>query len=127
MKKILGVLLALALGLSSVYAEALLKKGNAGNLEEEFSNPKGLTVGMNKISIKVMDGAKEVKDAKVSIVASMPAMTGMHAMEEKAGALYVGNAYMADVAFSMRGTWQISIVVETKDGAKQRLKSSVNL
>lgn len=127
MKKILGVLLALAFGLSSVYAEALLKKGNAGNLEVEFSNPKGLTVGMNKISIKVMDGAKEIKDAKVSIVASMPAMTGMHAMEEKAEALYVGNAYMADVAFSMRGTWQISIVVETKDGAKQRLKSSVNL
>lgn len=127
MKKILGVLLALAFGLSSVYAEALLKKGNAGNLEVEFSNPKGLTVGMNKISIKVMDGAKEIKDAKVSIVASMPAMTGMHAMEEKAEALYIGNAYMADVAFSMRGTWQISIVVETKDGAKQRLKSSVNL
>ena len=127
MKKILGVLLALAFGLSSVYAEALLKKGNAGNLEVEFSNPKGLTVGMNKISIKVMDGAKEVKDAKVSIVASMPAMTGMHAMEEKAEAFFVGNAYMADVAFSMRGTWQISIVVETKDGAKQRLKSSVNL
>lgn len=127
MKKILGVLLALAFGLSSVYAEALLKKGNAGNLEVEFSNPKGLTVGMNKISIKVMDGAKEIKDAKVSIVASMPAMTGMHAMEEKAEALYVGNAYMADVSFSMRGTWQISIVVETKDGAKQRLKSSVNL
>ena len=127
MKKILGVLLALAFGLSSLYAEALLKKGTAGNLEVEFSNPKGLTVGMNKISIKVMDGTKEIKDAKVSIVASMPAMTGMHAMEEQADALYVGNAYMADVAFSMRGTWQISIVVETKDGAKQRLKSSVNL
>ena len=128
MKKILGIFVAVALSLGSAFgAEALSKKGMAGPLEVEYSTLKPISQGMNLIKVKVMDGTKEVKDAKVSIVASMPAMTGMHAMEEKAEALYVGNAYMADVAFTMRGTWQISIVVETKDGAKQRLKSSVNL
>ena len=82
---------------------------------------------MNLIKVKVMDGGKEVKDAKVSVVASMPAMPGMHAMEEKGDAKYVKDAYEANVVFSMGGTWQISIVIETADGKKQRLKSSVNL
>ena len=125
MKKILVLVFAVALSLSG--ADAFLKKGNAGNLEVEYSSAKSLTAGINKLSIKVKDGDKEIKDAKVSIVASMPAMTGMHAMEEKADAIYINGAYETQLMFSMRGTWQISIVVETKDGAKQRLKSSVNL
>ena len=125
MKKILGVLLALALSLSYIYADAFSKKGNAGNLTVEYSSAKSLTGGMNKLSIKVMDGNKEVKDAKVSLTALMPAMTGMAAMEEKADAIYVNGAYEANIAFPMRGTWQLSIVIETKDGVKQRLKSSV--
>lgn len=127
MKKILGVLLALALSLSSMYAEAFSKKGNAGKLDVEYSSAKSLAVGINKIVIKVKDGDKEIKDAKVNMVVSMPAMPGMAAMEEKADAAYKNGAYEADIEFSMRGTWQVSIVIETKDGVKQRLKSSVVL
>lgn len=128
MKKILGMFLAVALSLSAVFAaEALSKKGMAGNLEVEYSTLKPVSQGMNLIKVKVMEGAKEVKDAKVSIIASMPAMPGMHAMEEKVDAKYTNSAYEANVVFSMNGTWQISIVVETTDGKKQRLKSSVNL
>ena len=128
MKKILGMFLAVALSLGSAFgAEALSKKGMAGNLEVEYSTLKPISQGMNLIKVKVMDGAKEVKDAKVSVVASMPAMPGMHAMEEKGDAKYVKDAYEANVVFSMGGTWQISIVIETADGKKQRLKSSVNL
>lgn len=127
MKKILGMFLAVALSLGVAYADAFLKKGNAGNLEVTYSAAKPLSQGMNLIKVKVMDGGKEVKDAKVSVVASMPAMPGMHAMEEKGDAKYVKDAYEANVVFSMGGTWQISIVIETADGKKQRLKSSVNL
>lgn len=128
MKKILGMFLAMALSLSAVFAaEALSKKGMAGNLEVEYSTLKPVSQGMNLIKVKVMEGAKEVKDAKVSIIASMPAMPGMHAMEEKVDAKYTNGAYEANVVFSMNGTWQLSIVVETSDGKKQRLKSSVNL
>jgi len=128
MKKILGILLGVALSLSSAFgAEALSKKGMAGNLEVEYSTLKPISQGMNLIKVKVLDGGKEVKDAKVSVVASMPAMPGMHAMEEKGDAKYVKDAYEANVVFSMGGTWQISIVIETADGKKQRLKSSVNL
>lgn len=127
MKKLLGFVLTLALGASTMYADALVKKGNAGNLTVEYSSAKSLTVGVNKIVIKVKEGGKEINDAKVNMLVSMPAMTGMAAMEEKADATYKNGAYEADVEFSMRGTWQLSIIVETKDGVKQRLKSSVIL
>ena len=128
MKKLLVAIFAVLLGLNAAFAaEALSKKGMAGNLEVEYSTLKPISQGMNLIKVKVMEGAKEVKDAKVSIIASMPAMPGMHAMEEKVDAKYTNGAYEANVVFSMNGTWQISIVVETADGKKQRLKSSVNL
>ena len=128
MKKLLVAIFAVLLGLSAAFAaEALSKKGMAGNLEVEYSTLKPVSQGMNLIKVKVLEGAKEVKDAKVSIIASMPAMPGMHAMEEKVDAKYTNGAYEANVVFSMNGTWQISIVVETADGKKQRLKSSVNL
>ncbi len=128
MKKLFVAVFTVLLGLSSAFgAEAFSKKGNAGNLEVTYSAAKPLSQGMNLIKVKVMDGGKEVKDAKVSVVASMPAMPGMHAMEEKGDAKYVKDAYEANVVFSMGGTWQISIVIETADGKKQRLKSSVNL
>lgn len=127
MKKILGMFLAVALSLGSVFAaEPLSKKGMAGPLEVEYSTLKPISQGMNLIKVKVMDGTKEVKDAKVTLIALMPAMPGMPAMEEKADAKYANGAYEANVLFGMNGTWQFSIVVETSDGKKQRLKSSVS-
>jgi len=128
MKKILGLFLAVALSLSAVFAaDALSKKGMAGPLEVEYSSEKPLSQGMNMINIKVKENGKEIKDAKVSVTAAMPAMPGMPAMEQTSEAMFVNGAYMAHVVLSMNGTWQLNIVVETSDGKKQRLKSSVNL
>jgi len=128
MKKILGVFLAVALSLSAVFAaDALSKKGMAGPLEVEYNSEKPLSQGMNMINIKVKENGKEIKDAKVSVTAAMPAMPGMPAMEQTSEAMFVNGAYMAHVVFSMNGTWQLNIVIETADGKKQRLKSSVNL
>jgi len=128
MKKILGVFLAVALSLSATFAaDALSKKGMAGPLEVEYSSEKPLSQGMNMINIKVKENGKEIKDAKVSVTASMPAMPGMPAMEQSSEAMFMNGAYMAHVVFSMNGTWQLNIVIETADGKKQRLKSSVNL
>ena len=128
MKKLLVAIFAVLLGLSGAFAaEALSKKGMAGPLEVEYSSEKPLTQGMNMINIKVKENGKEIKDAKVSVTASMPAMPGMPAMEQSSEAMFMNGAYMAHVVFSMNGTWQINIVIETVDGKKQRLKSSVNL
>ena len=128
MKKILGMFLAVALSLSTVFAaDDLSKKGMAGSLEVEYRSAQPLAQGMNMINIKIKENGKEIKDAKVSVTASMPAMPGMPAMEQTSETMFMDGAYMAHVVFSMNGTWQISIVVETSDGKKQRLKSSVNL
>ncbi|MCD8545012.1 MAG: FixH family protein [Sulfurospirillum cavolei] len=128
MKKLFVAIFAVLLGLSGAFAaEALSKKGMAGPLEVEYSSEKPLSQGMNMINIKVKENGKEIKDAKVSVTASMPAMPGMPAMEQSSEAMFVNGAYMAHVVFSMNGTWQINIVIETNDGKKQRLKSSVNL
>ncbi|ATB70840.1 YtkA-like protein [Sulfurospirillum diekertiae] len=128
MKKLLVAIFAVVLGFSGLFAaEALSKKGMAGPLEVEYSSEKPLSQGMNMINIKVKENGKEIKDAKVSVTASMPAMPGMPAMEQSSEAMFVNGAYMAHVTFSMNGTWQLSIVIETSDGKKQRLKSSVNL
>ena len=128
MKKLFIAIFAVLLGFSSAFAaDALSKKGMAGPLEVEYSSEKPLTQGMNMINIKVKENGKEIKDAKVSVTASMPAMPGMPAMEQSSEAMLNNGVYMAHVVFSMNGTWQLSIVVETSDGKKQRLKSSVNL
>jgi len=128
MKKLFVAVFAVLLGLSGAFAaEALSKKGMAGPLEVEYSSEKPLTQGMNMINIKVKENGKEIKDAKVSVTASMPAMPGMPAMEQTSEAMLSNGAYMAHVVFSMNGTWQLNIVIETSDGKKQRLKSSVNL
>ena len=128
MKKLFVAIFAVLLGLSGAFAaEALSKKGMAGPLEVEYSSEKPLSQGMNMINIKVKENGKEIKDAKVSVTASMPVMPGMPAMEQSSEAMFMNGAYMAHVVFSMNGTWQLSIVIETADGKKQRLKSSVNL
>lgn len=128
MKKILTFVFAVALSLSGAFAaDAFSKKGNAGNLEVTYSSAKELTKGVNHIKINVKEGGKEITDAKVNITVFMPAMPGMPAMDDKSDATYKDGSYQTDVEFSMGGTWQVNIVVETKDGKKQRLKSSVNL
>jgi len=127
MKKLLVAIFAVLLGLSSVYAEGFSKKGMAGNLEVAYVSEKPLTTGMNMFTITVKENGKVISDAKVSMKIFMPAMPGMPAMESEADVMSQGNSYMAHATFSMHGTWQVSIVIETKDGKKQRLKSSVNI
>ena len=127
MKKLFVAIFAVVLGLSSLYAAGFSKSGTAGNLEVEYYSAKPLTQGMNMINVKIKDAGKVVSDAKVTVKVSMPEMPGMPAMESKSEAMPMNGEYMAHVTFSMNGTWQVSIEIETKDGKKQRLKSSVNL
>jgi hypothetical protein len=67
-------------------------------------------VGANNVEIVVTgkDG-KAVTDAKVQVVASMPAMPGMPAAENKADAKPDGGKYKAKVDLSMGGSWNMSV------------------
>ncbi|MBN2963315.1 FixH family protein [Sulfurospirillum sp. T05] len=127
MKQFLGLLLVFMVGASGLWADAFSRTGNAGALSVTYSSAKPLSRGDNLVNITIVEGSKTITDAKVTFVASMPEMPGMHAMEEKAEAVLKGNAYEANIFLSMNGTWQITIYIETADGKKQRLRSSVNL
>jgi hypothetical protein len=67
-------------------------------------------VGANNVEIVVTakDG-KAVTDAKVQVVASMSAMPGMPAAENKADAKLDGGRYKAKVDLSMGGSWNMSV------------------
>ena len=127
MKKLCVAIFSLMLAFGGLYAAGFSKKGTAGNLEVEYYSAKPLSQGMNMLNVKVLDNGKPIGDAKVSVKIFMPEMPGMPAMESKSEAMPMNGEYMAHVTFSMNGTWQVIIDIETKDGKKQRLKSSVNL
>jgi hypothetical protein len=74
-------------------------------------------VGSNNVEIAIKDKAgKVVTDAKVVVTASMPAMPGMPAMENKADAKLDGSKYKARIDLSMGGAWNMSVRIT--QGAK---------
>ena len=125
MRKVLAVILSLMLGASMVYAEAFSKKGKAGPLKVEYSSAKDLTRGMNTIFIDIKDGTKTVENAKVTFQLFMPEMPGMPYMEKITEAVYKDGRYETTTMIMMPGTWQVRIAIETKDGKKFMMKSSV--
>ena len=125
MKKILAVLLSVLIGASLVYAEAFSKKGKAGPLNVEYSSEKALTKGMNKVFIDIKSGSKSIEDAQVTFQVFMPEMPGMPYMEKVTQATFVNGRYETTTMIMMPGTWQVRIMIETKDGKQYRMKSSV--
>ena len=74
--------------------------------------------GENNASVDIKDkSGADVKDAKVSIEYSMPAMPGMPAMKYSAEAGVKGSGYQAKLNFSMSGAWDV--IVRISQGAKK--------
>lgn len=125
MKKFLAVVLSVLLGASMAYAEAFSKKGKAGPLKVEYSSAKALTKGMNHVFIDIKEGSKNIEDAKVTFQVFMPEMPGMPYMEKVTDATFKDGRYETMTMIMMPGTWQVRIMIETKDGKKYQMKSSV--
>ena len=69
-------------------------------------------VGANNIEIVVTDkGGKAVTDAKVLVTASMPAISGMPAVEDKAEAKPDGGKYKAKIDLSQGGSWNMYVQI----------------
>ena len=69
-------------------------------------------VGANNIEIVVTDkGGKAVTDAKVLVTASMPAMSGMPAVEDKTEAKPNGGKYKAKIDLSQGGSWNMYVQI----------------
>lgn len=68
--------------------------------------------GDNNISIVVTDtSGGAVKDAKVSVEYSMPAMPGMPAMNYRTDTELKGDEYQALLHLSNRGTWTVNVKI----------------
>jgi hypothetical protein len=77
-------------------------------------------VGNNTISIAIKDaGGAEVKDAVVSVEYTMPAMSGMPAMNYSADAALKESEYQANLNFSMSGAWDTAVKISRGDKKAQ--------
>jgi hypothetical protein len=78
-----------------------------------------------EIGIKDMTES-HVVDAIVSVEYAMPAMPGMGAMNYKAKGELVGSRYVADLNFSMTGSWNVTIKI-TRNGKTQTSKMNIDV
>ena len=84
-------------------------------------------VGANNIEIVVTDkGGKAVTDAKVLVTASMPAISGMPAVEDKAEAKPDGGKYKAKIDLSQGGSWNMYVQI-IKGGKTSTAKFIANV
>jgi len=104
---------ALLLSTGVALAKDYEVKKKAGDFDVVVTIDKNPPVtGDNGVTIAIKDaGGKTVKDAKVVIDYSMPAMPGMPPMNYKADALLKGEAYAATMNLSMAGPWNITVKI----------------
>jgi hypothetical protein len=78
------------------------------------------TTGDNNLSVAIKDATgAEVKDAKVSVEYSMPAMPGMPAMNYNTNTELAGKEYKTKVNFSMSGSWNVTVKITRGDKTVQ--------
>lgn len=127
MKKILTILLTLALSAGLLQAAAFEKEAKFRTTKMHISSDKPLSVGSNVLILDIRQKGEALKGANVSVKAFMPAMPGMPAMESKAEAKELGKGkYKVSVNLSMSGTWQLHIFITPANGKKSRVKTSLN-
>ncbi len=112
MKKILLLTMALVLVVAgAVYASGLEVQKKAGDynvLVRLDKNPP--VVGNNNMEIEIRDfSGRSVTDAAVRVNYSMPAMSGMPAMNYKTDAALTGVKYTAALNMPMSGSWGVAV------------------
>ena len=119
------LLVVLVAGIAFAKESSVQKK--AGDYSVEIKMDKDPpVVGANNVEILIKDKAgKAVMDAKVLVTASMPAMPGMPAMENKADAKLDGGKYKAKIDLSMGGSWNMSVRI-TQGGKTATAKWTVD-
>jgi len=113
MKKVLmfGLVVLVCTGVALAKDYEVKKK--AGEFDVVVTIDKNPPVtGDNGVTVSVKDAAgKAVKDAKVVVDYSMPAMPGMPPMNYKADAVAKGDAYAATMNLSMAGPWNVAVKI----------------
>jgi len=123
MKKlaILALILLLVAGIAYAKDYEITKKAGEYNVAVKIDkNPP--VVGDNNVSIEIKDASgHHVRDAKVIVDYSMPAMSGMPAMHYKAEAELKGDEYKAKINLSMSGSWNMAVKI-TRAGKTSTMK-----
>ena len=127
MKRIAVIALILVLVACIAYAGGYEVKKKAGEYDVEVKIDKNPpVVGDNNMTVEIKDSAgKYVKDAKVVVDYSMPAMPGMPPMNYKADAEFKGDEYKAKMNLSMAGSWNIAVKI-TREGKTSSMKFTVD-
>lgn len=127
MKKLVVFTLLLLFIAGIAYAKDYEVKKKAGEYDvivKIDKNPP--VVGDNNITIEIKDASgKYVTDAKVKVEYSMPAMSGMPAMNYKADTALSGNEYKAKINFSMSGAWNVAVKI-TRTGKITAIRFNVD-
>jgi hypothetical protein len=127
MKRVMVVIVAVLLLAGIAYAKdyEVTKKAGVYNVIVKIDkNPP--VVGDNNMKIDIKDAAgNNVTDAKVKVEYSMPAMSGMPAMNYKTNAELKDNAYKAKINLSMTGSWNIAVKI-IKGGKTASMKFSID-
>lgn len=98
--------------------------GHNPSMDAEHHN----SMGTNEVDINIYDSeGKAVTDAKIKIGYSMSAQANMPPMEYTSRAKLDGETYKADLNFSMKGNWEITVYImrTDKDIAKANFKMHV--
>ncbi|MCX5853471.1 MAG: FixH family protein, partial [Deltaproteobacteria bacterium] len=122
------VVLILLLAAGFVYAKDYMVTKKAGNYMVHVKMDKNPPVtGKNKMEINIQDvKSAAVTDATVTVDYGMAAMPGMPAMNYKAKTELKSGRYLANLDFSMSGSWFINIKI-TRDGKTQLVKLNVDI
>ena len=127
MKKLLMIGLVVLLSAGVAVAKDFEVKKKAGDYDVTVTIDKNPPVtGDNGVTVEIKDAAgHHVRDAKVIVDYSMPAMPGMPPMNYKTDAELKGSAYKATMNLSMSGPWSISIKV-TKAGKTSTARFNID-
>jgi len=110
----------------AVYAggfEVQKKAGDYNVVVRIDKNPP--VVGNNNMEIEVRDSSgKSVPNAKIRVDYSMPAMSGMPAMNYKTDAALTGGKYAAVLNIPMSGSWSVRVKI-TIGGKSSTVKFNV--
>ena len=113
MKKLMmiGLAVMLSAGVAAAKDYEVAKKAGAFDVVVKIDKNPPVT-GDNGVTIAVKDAAgTAVKDAKVLVDYSMPAMPGMPPMNYKADAVQKGDVYSANMNLSMAGPWNVAVKI----------------
>ena len=128
MKKLTASILILLLAAGFVYAKDYMVMKKAGNYTVHVKMDKNPPVtGQNKMEISIQDAkGAGVTDATVAVDYGMAAMPGMPAMNYKTKTELKSDRYLANLNFSMSGSWFINIKI-TRSGKTQLVKLNVDI